>query len=230
MLNFILFSLIFRCQAGTGTCPVDKAHRNQCQACRLKKCLQAGMNKDGEQACVEWLCRYNFYQKDLNPLLFSYLIYLCLWQLCRMSDSPEAQRTSVSILSVWILRRSTLPRHGISPHLPPTHRSSADLWSPPLSPPLPPPSPAATPVTTTASWSACWLLRPVQNWSLRMVRSCYKSSIRLQNCFERTLWLSFVTQIGAKWGLALRIMQMSTSKLELSYSNWKKQTIVLPVG
>ncbi|XP_014907560.1 photoreceptor-specific nuclear receptor isoform X2 [Poecilia latipinna] len=38
--------LIYRCQAGTGKCPVDKAHRNQCQACRLKKCLQAGMNKD----------------------------------------------------------------------------------------------------------------------------------------------------------------------------------------
>ncbi|KAJ6641738.1 Photoreceptor-specific nuclear receptor [Pseudolycoriella hygida] len=38
--------LIYRCQAGTGRCIVDKAHRNQCQACRLKKCLQMGMNKD----------------------------------------------------------------------------------------------------------------------------------------------------------------------------------------
>ena len=42
--------LIYRCQAGTGTCIIDKAHRNQCQACRLKKCLHMGMNKDGK--CV----------------------------------------------------------------------------------------------------------------------------------------------------------------------------------
>ncbi|XP_012785142.3 photoreceptor-specific nuclear receptor [Ochotona princeps] len=41
--------LIYRCQVGTGMCPVDKAHRNQCQACRLKKCLQAGMNQDAVQ-------------------------------------------------------------------------------------------------------------------------------------------------------------------------------------
>ncbi|XP_050400842.1 photoreceptor-specific nuclear receptor isoform X2 [Patella vulgata] len=41
--------LIYRCQAGTGMCNVDKAHRNQCQACRLKKCITLGMNKDAVQ-------------------------------------------------------------------------------------------------------------------------------------------------------------------------------------
>ncbi|XP_055984778.1 photoreceptor-specific nuclear receptor [Sorex fumeus] len=41
--------LVYRCQVGAGLCTVDKAHRNQCQACRLKKCLQAGMNQDAVQ-------------------------------------------------------------------------------------------------------------------------------------------------------------------------------------
>lgn len=29
-------------------CMVDKTHRNQCRSCRLAKCIQAGMNKDGK--------------------------------------------------------------------------------------------------------------------------------------------------------------------------------------
>ncbi|XP_078048605.1 photoreceptor-specific nuclear receptor [Augochlora pura] len=47
--------LIYRCQAGTGRCIVDKAHRNQCQACRLKKCLQMGMNKDEHVFSTTWI-------------------------------------------------------------------------------------------------------------------------------------------------------------------------------
>lgn len=41
--------LIYRCQAGTGFCVIDKKHRNQCQSCRLKKCIRMGMNKDAVQ-------------------------------------------------------------------------------------------------------------------------------------------------------------------------------------
>ena len=33
-----------------GQCVVDVARRNQCQACRFKKCLQVNMNRDGEFA------------------------------------------------------------------------------------------------------------------------------------------------------------------------------------
>ncbi|KAG8451408.1 hypothetical protein GDO86_003573, partial [Hymenochirus boettgeri] len=32
----------------TRTCPVTKAKRRQCQACRLQKCINVGMRKDSE--------------------------------------------------------------------------------------------------------------------------------------------------------------------------------------
>lgn len=46
---------IYTCKATgdlKGRCPVDKTHRNQCRACRLAKCFQSAMNKDGKSTPI----------------------------------------------------------------------------------------------------------------------------------------------------------------------------------
>lgn len=39
-------NLSYTCRASR-SCPVDQHHRNQCQYCRLKKCLKVGMRREG---------------------------------------------------------------------------------------------------------------------------------------------------------------------------------------
>lgn len=41
-------ALSYTCR-GTKQCPVDVHHRNQCQFCRLRKCVKMGMRKEGER-------------------------------------------------------------------------------------------------------------------------------------------------------------------------------------
>ena len=40
-------NLTYQCR-GSRNCPVDQHHRNQCQHCRLKKCLKMGMRREGK--------------------------------------------------------------------------------------------------------------------------------------------------------------------------------------
>lgn len=44
-------NLSYTCR-GNRDCPIDQHHRNQCQYCRLKKCLKVGMRREGE--CIFW--------------------------------------------------------------------------------------------------------------------------------------------------------------------------------
>lgn len=39
-------NLTYTCR-GNRNCPMDQHHRNQCQYCRLKKCLKMGMRREG---------------------------------------------------------------------------------------------------------------------------------------------------------------------------------------
>lgn len=41
-------NLSYTCR-GSRNCPIDQHHRNQCQYCRLKKCLKMGMRREGMQ-------------------------------------------------------------------------------------------------------------------------------------------------------------------------------------
>lgn len=40
-------NLTYSCR-GSRNCPIDQHHRNQCQYCRLKKCMKMGMRREGK--------------------------------------------------------------------------------------------------------------------------------------------------------------------------------------
>lgn len=44
-------SLTYTCRASRN-CPIDQHHRNQCQFCRLKKCLKVGMRREGKRISI----------------------------------------------------------------------------------------------------------------------------------------------------------------------------------
>lgn len=41
-------NLTYSCR-GNRNCPIDQHHRNQCQYCRLKKCMKMGMRREGNK-------------------------------------------------------------------------------------------------------------------------------------------------------------------------------------
>lgn len=48
-------NLTYTCRANRN-CPIDQHHRNQCQYCRLKKCLKVGMRREGIRNLLFYCC------------------------------------------------------------------------------------------------------------------------------------------------------------------------------
>ena len=51
-------NLTYTCR-GNRNCPIDQHHRNQCQYCRLKKCLKMGMRREGRSTELPHLYHYS---------------------------------------------------------------------------------------------------------------------------------------------------------------------------
>lgn len=64
--------MVYTCK-GNGTCTVDKKRRNQCQACRFKKCLDVKMNRFGKYSFRNSKLRMQTYN-----CVFS-LVWVCVF-------------------------------------------------------------------------------------------------------------------------------------------------------
>lgn len=61
------------------------------------------MNKDGEQAYVEWLCIYNLSQNDQNPLLFFFFTFDLFVPLAAVQNERQPRSTAhVSLDSICV--------------------------------------------------------------------------------------------------------------------------------
>ena len=94
-------NLTYQCR-GNKNCSVDQHHRNQCQHCRLKKCLKMGMRKEGKLFQLDQIFSFKlafqvFCFTRILPISkkwFSFTNFSCpsLFQCMTWLDLPQKQR------------------------------------------------------------------------------------------------------------------------------------------
>lgn len=58
-------NLTYSCR-GSRNCPIDQHHRNQCQYCRLRKCLKMGMRREGKSMFFSYYLMILFISLCMN--------------------------------------------------------------------------------------------------------------------------------------------------------------------
>lgn len=96
-------NLTYSCR-GNRNCPIDQHHRNQCQYCRLRKCLKMGMRREGKSLI---LFHFLLLFHSLNTLQ-NYIIKV----LCRRKfiwfTIPELFFVQLSIHQIFSLNSQCL--------------------------------------------------------------------------------------------------------------------------
>lgn len=125
-------NLTYTCR-GSRNCPIDQHHRNQCQYCRLKKCLKMGMRREGK--CVFTLLTPS--NETNNSLLLSLSLsstslVLPFSSALFVSSLPSSffVQYSYSIFSfnVWLNYMRLGSFYSLSPSSPDLTNSSIDLF------------------------------------------------------------------------------------------------------
>ena len=108
----------YGCKSGEGeSCVIDKTHRNQCRGCRLRRCLQVGMNREAVQheraprtliKRPSFLPRSSPYPSPFLPLLPNLQSYYSNFPPLIKSSLPTLFPSPPS-LSLAAIRSNTFP-------------------------------------------------------------------------------------------------------------------------
>lgn len=93
-------NLTYTCRASRN-CPIDQHHRNQCQYCRLKKCLKVGMRREGKRISVLNYLMLVVYSKyctiivSYRELIVSWMNFFTFWlDSCTARSDPSNPSTA----------------------------------------------------------------------------------------------------------------------------------------